>query len=236
MGFSKWRFSSTNRDSPGPVGQGLVLQGALAALVAHRAVERVVDQQELEDAVLGLLDLVGVGDHLRARLHLDEAAGLQGGAPGAADLDQAHPAHPDRLHAGVVAEPGDEGAGPLGGGDEHLALAPGDLPAVEGEGHLSRRGRPRRLDARSVATSPCRAPVGGGAGSLIGAAPLLDVDEELVAEHLDGRADRRRDGRAEHADGGLLGGPGQAGGDVVAGVEQQVEVLLPAVARSRCAP
>ena len=37
------------------VGHGLVLQRALAALVAHRAVERVVDQQELEDAVLGLL-------------------------------------------------------------------------------------------------------------------------------------------------------------------------------------
>ena len=33
----------------------LVLQRALAALVAHRAVERVVDEQELEDAVLGLL-------------------------------------------------------------------------------------------------------------------------------------------------------------------------------------
>ena len=56
-------------DEPGlarPVGQGLVLQRALAALVAHRAVERVVDQQELEHPVLGLLDLVGVGDHLGA--------------------------------------------------------------------------------------------------------------------------------------------------------------------------
>ena len=41
-----------------PVGQGLVLEGALAALVAHRAVERVVDEQELEHPVLGLLDLV----------------------------------------------------------------------------------------------------------------------------------------------------------------------------------
>ena len=33
----------------------LVLQRALAAAVAHRAVERVVDQQELEHAVLDLL-------------------------------------------------------------------------------------------------------------------------------------------------------------------------------------
>ena len=39
----------------GAVGDGLVLQGALAALVADRAVQRVVDEEELEDAVLGLL-------------------------------------------------------------------------------------------------------------------------------------------------------------------------------------
>src|SRR5919107_1228192 len=37
---------------PGPVGHGLVLERALAALVAHRAVERVVDQQQLEVALL----------------------------------------------------------------------------------------------------------------------------------------------------------------------------------------
>jgi hypothetical protein len=42
------------------VSQGLVLQRALAALVADRAVERVVGQQELEHAVLGLLHLLGV--------------------------------------------------------------------------------------------------------------------------------------------------------------------------------
>ena len=37
----------------------LVLQRALAAAVADRAVERVVDQQELEDAVLRSLHRVG---------------------------------------------------------------------------------------------------------------------------------------------------------------------------------
>ena len=35
----------------------------------------------------------------------------------------------------------------------------------------------------------------------------------------------------EHADGRLLGRPGEPGGDVVAHVEQQVEVLLAALAR-----
>src|SRR5438067_2523986 len=39
------------------VGERLVLQGALAALVAHGAVERMVDEQELEDTVLRLLHL-----------------------------------------------------------------------------------------------------------------------------------------------------------------------------------
>src|SRR5580704_1705185 len=68
-------------------------------------------------------------------------------------------------------------------------------------------------------------------GSLIGAALVFDVHEELVAEHLDGRGDGRGDGGAEHADGGLLGRPGQAGSDVVARIEEEVEVLLAAVAR-----
>ena len=37
-----------------PVRERLVLERALAALVADRAVERVVDEQELDDALLGL--------------------------------------------------------------------------------------------------------------------------------------------------------------------------------------
>ena len=41
------------------VGHRLVLERALAALVAHGAVERVVDEQELEHAVLGLLGDLG---------------------------------------------------------------------------------------------------------------------------------------------------------------------------------
>src|SRR5674476_961742 len=68
------------------------------------------------------------------------------------------------------------------------------------------------------------------ARSTIGTAPLLDVDEELIPEHLDGRSDGRRDGGPQHADGGLLGWPGQPGGDVVADIEQEVEVVFPAVA------
>ncbi len=104
------------------VGQRLVLQRALAALVADRAVERVVGQQELEHAVLGLLHLLrrGVDDHALAGL--DEAGRLQGGAARALHLDQAHAAHADGLHARVVAEARDVGPGPLGRGDQQLAL------------------------------------------------------------------------------------------------------------------
>ena len=116
------------------VGQRLVLQRALAALVADRAVERVVGQQELEHAVLGLLDLLrgGVDDHALAGL--DEAGRLQRGAARALHLDQAHAAHADRLHARVVAEARDVGPGPLGRGDEQLALLGADLAAVQREG------------------------------------------------------------------------------------------------------
>ena len=44
-------------ESPGveAVGHGLILQIALAALVADRTVERVIDQQELEHALARLL-------------------------------------------------------------------------------------------------------------------------------------------------------------------------------------
>src|SRR5688572_28890620 len=58
---------------------------------------------------------------------------------------------------------------------------------------------------------------------------FFDVDEELVAEHLDAGGDGGGDGGAEHADGCLLGRPAQAGSDVVAHVEQELEVGLPAL-------
>ena len=49
------------------VAERLVLQRALAALVADRAVERVVGEQELEDAVLRLLGRRRLGVDLHVR-------------------------------------------------------------------------------------------------------------------------------------------------------------------------
>src|SRR5580658_8256453 len=70
---------------------------------------------------------------------------------------------------------------------------------------------------------------GGGLGGK-GARPFLDVDQELVAEHPHPRHDGARDRRAERADRRLLRRPRQARGNVVTGVEQQVQVGLAAPA------
>ena len=119
----------------GSVGDRLVLQRALAALVADRAVERVVDEQELEDAVLRLLGDVGFGLDDHAVAHREHAARLQAGAAAGVDLDEAHTAHADRLHARVVAEPRDVDAVAFGGGDEQFALLRHDLDTVDRDWH-----------------------------------------------------------------------------------------------------
>src|SRR5262249_6963620 len=75
--------------------QRLILERAFAAAVADRTVERVIDEEEFEDAVLGLLDDVrlGVDDHaVGDRQH---ARRLQGLAARTLDLDEAHAAHAD---------------------------------------------------------------------------------------------------------------------------------------------
>ncbi len=122
------------------VGHGLVLQRALAALVAHRAVQRVVDEQQLHHAVLGLVR-DGRGE-LGAHHH---ALGARGDARGhrldlALDLDQALAAGADRVEQRVVAEPRDLDAEQLGGPDDQHALRHRDLEPVDGDGHRALRG------------------------------------------------------------------------------------------------
>ena len=120
----------------GAEGHGLVLQRALAALVADRTVQRVVDKEELKHAVLGLAGpfRLGVDDHPRgARQH---ARRLEGRPPAGVDLDQAHTAHAHWLHTRVVAEAGDVGAGALAGVDQQLAWASCHRLAVNGDLHV----------------------------------------------------------------------------------------------------
>src|SRR5205823_8138010 len=92
----------------GPVAERQVLQRALAALVADRAVEWMVDENELERRVLALRSLLGstgcADDH--PVLCGERAAGLQLRHP--LDLDEAHAARADgRTEPRLVAEDGD---------------------------------------------------------------------------------------------------------------------------------
>src|SRR5688572_19288523 len=62
-----------------------------------------------------------------------------------------------------------------------------------------------------------------------GTRTFLDVDQELVAEHPEGGDDGRRDRGAKRADRGHVRWPARrplnTGGDVVAHVHQEVEIL-----------
>jgi len=150
--------------------EGDVLQRALAPLVAYGAVERVVDEQELDDGVLGVTDALGlrVDDH--AVLDRGRAARLQLGDP--LDLDQAHAAGADGLaQLGLVTEVGDLDVALLGGIDEHRALDGLHLAAVDrqlddlalwtghgGVGSVSGRGSGRRARRPPQARRRLQAP------------------------------------------------------------------------------
>ncbi len=112
--------------------EGDVLERALAAPVAHRAVERVVDEQEFDDRVLRVPDPIGLGVDDHPVLDRRRARGLKLGDP--LDLDQAHPAGAHRVaELGLVAEVGDLDVALLGRVHEHGALDRFDLAAVDGE-------------------------------------------------------------------------------------------------------
>ena len=140
-----------------PLRQRLVLQGALAALVADRAIQRVVDEQELHDAALGAVhDLGSVlslddhtrGDGLRTRgLGLGHEAQLARVAVGHADLHEALAACGHRGQQRVVTETRDPDAGLLGRADHERALGDRNLNVVDGDvdhvGCVAHRPPPR---------------------------------------------------------------------------------------------
>jgi len=90
---------------------GVVLEGAFASSVANGAVERVICKQEFKNAFSIPVDGLGVGVDNHALARGERAPGLRlwhlsNGAIGLLEpnLDEAHPAHPDGLHARVIAE------------------------------------------------------------------------------------------------------------------------------------
>ena len=119
----------------------VVLQAALAGLVADGAVERVIDQEVFHDHPLMLADFRAVGhEHrpvLRRRLaggdELGDHLDLAGLGVLRADLDLAHPAVGDDRKRGVPAVIRDVGPGELGGldGVELLPLGEGVFLAVD---------------------------------------------------------------------------------------------------------
>ena len=138
------------------VADGQVLQLALAALVADRAVERVVDQQELHHDCWALMRLVALGadDHA-----LRDGRGAGRHRLGRLlDVDQAHAAVGRDRELLVIAEVRDVGARLVGRMHDHAAFGDLDLLAVEFDfDHVGaaasarRRRRPCRSCARSGA-------------------------------------------------------------------------------------
>ena len=110
-----------------PVSEREVLQRALAALVADRAVERMVDEDELEGRLLAVRRLRGCsgGAHDHPFRGRERAARLQLRDP--LDLDEAHAAGPDRrAEPRLVAEHRDLDPGRERGLDEPaVRRAPG---------------------------------------------------------------------------------------------------------------
>ena len=95
------------------IGHRLVLQIAFAALIADRAVERMVDEQELHHPVAGLFGHLAIGadHHVVGRRHRAGGDRLRRFFL----LDQAHAAIAGDRQALVEAEMGDFDAGELAG-------------------------------------------------------------------------------------------------------------------------
>ncbi|MCW0449263.1 hypothetical protein NB706_002097 [Xanthomonas sacchari] len=119
------------------IAQRHVLQLALAALIADRAVQRMVDQQEFHDAALVLQRLVAAGLHLHA-VHDRRGAGRRR-LGRLLDVDQAHAAVGRDRQLLVVAEARDRNAGLVGGLDDHRALRHDQRLAVDLDGHMAFR-------------------------------------------------------------------------------------------------
>ena len=126
FGVDEPRLRSTRRHR-------LILQRALAALVTHRTIERMIDEQQLHHTALGrrrgLRTVLGVHHHV---------VGDRGGARGdrftlSLDVDQALPAGADGCEQRMVAEPRDLDSGLFGGPDDQRALGNLDLGSVDGE-------------------------------------------------------------------------------------------------------
>ena len=223
---SAWErpLRSTNRESVRPVAHRLVLQRALAALVADRAVQRVVDQQQLHHALLRLLR------HRRGELGLDDhAVGDRHACSRPAAWASAGRPSPPRPGTAGRRRPGRAAGGRRTAGRRCRAARRCGSAARP----WARRPPRRRWSAGRGPRGPGAAPACGFSGGRRHAeAPVSSASwsgcatagcaatqvQELLAEVLDAAGDRA--GRA------VTEGAERAAEDVVADVEQRVDVLL----------
>src|SRR4030095_10633932 len=107
----------------------ILLQLALARRVADRAVDRVVQQEELQDGLLGRLRLLAgrVDDHALGHARVARDLELRR----LLDLDEAHPAVAGDGEARVAGVVRDLDAGLVGRLDHGVAVGDLDLPAVD---------------------------------------------------------------------------------------------------------
>ena len=113
----------------GPVADREILQLALAALVADRAIERVVDEQELHHALLRLHRLVGVREYLHA---FGDRRGARRQRLGRLlDLHQAHAAVGRDRQLAVPAKMRHVDTERIGGDHDHAAFGHGNRPPVD---------------------------------------------------------------------------------------------------------
>src|SRR5208283_851606 len=115
--------------------EGHVLKFALATGVAHRTIERMVAEQQLQHGLSRLLDLVAFSGDDHALCDRSGAGGLQLGH--LLDFDQAHAARALERQARVVAEGRHLDARALAGFNEERPRGNGKLLAVNSKGYVS---------------------------------------------------------------------------------------------------
>ena len=121
------------------IGNRLVLQVAFAALVADRAIERVVDEQELHHPFARLLDHRRQRIHrwrltIRSAAHILDLHGAGSGRFGGPDqLDQTHAAIAGDRQALMIAETRNLASGGLGGLQQRVGSRNLDFLAVDND-------------------------------------------------------------------------------------------------------
>ncbi len=142
--------------------EGHVLQFALAARIAHRAVERMVAEQQLQHGLARLLDLVALGADHHALGDRRGAGRLQLGH--LLDFHQAHAAGALQRQAGVVAEGRHLDACALAGLNEERSRGNGEFLAVNSKSYVSHKisiqGYAKRNERSPISLFPARACAG----------------------------------------------------------------------------